>query len=59
MQVHDHGRLSFHNSYGFLKKVDQLLTGPEWNCDRVTLAGDRIGEDSSIMMDKLEAVRSY
>ena len=37
-----------------MKKVDQLPTGPEWNCDRVTLAGDRIGEDSYIMVDKLE-----
>jgi Plavaka transposase len=37
-----------------LKKVDQLLTSPEWNCDRVTLAGDQIGEDGSIMMDELE-----
>jgi hypothetical protein len=40
-----------------LKKVDQLPTGPEWKCDIVKVAGDRLGEDGCIMMEALELWR--
>ena len=45
MQVKDDGNLSFHNNYSFLKKVDQLPTGPSWSCEIVKIDGDRVGDD--------------
>ncbi|KAF8219621.1 hypothetical protein L208DRAFT_1338875, partial [Tricholoma matsutake] len=41
----EHSGLSFHNTYLFLKKIDQLLTGPEWICDSVAIDGDHAGKD--------------
>ena len=46
--------MSFHNSYSYLKKVDQLLTGPKWHCDVVTVQGDQIDENESCMVEHLE-----
>ena len=40
--------------YSFLKKVDQLPTGPAWQCDVVTVDGDRAGEDGKMMAEELE-----
>ncbi|KAF8954047.1 hypothetical protein BDZ97DRAFT_1742679 [Flammula alnicola] len=52
--VRDRSQLSFHNNYSFMKKVDELPTGPDWMCDLVTIAGDRLGEDGQMMTEKLE-----
>jgi hypothetical protein len=30
IQIQERSRLSFHNPYLFLKKIDQLPTGPNW-----------------------------
>ncbi|KAF8233248.1 hypothetical protein L208DRAFT_1267596, partial [Tricholoma matsutake] len=49
--------LSFHNTYSFLKKIDQLLTGPEWICDSVAVDGDCAGEDGKMMSEDLELWR--
>ena len=46
--------MSFHNSYSYLKKVDQLPTGSEWHCNVVTAQGDIIGENGSPMVEDLE-----
>ncbi|KAJ7496317.1 Zn-finger domain-containing protein [Mycena galericulata] len=46
--------LSFHNNRAFLKKVDQLPTGPDWTCKIVTAAGNRVDENDELMSEELE-----
>ncbi|KAF8228358.1 hypothetical protein L208DRAFT_1291921, partial [Tricholoma matsutake] len=46
--------LSFHNTYLFLKKVDQLLTSSSWECDVITVDGGHVGEGSKMMCEELE-----
>ena len=46
--------MSFHNSYSYLKKVDQLPTGPEWHCEIVTVEGDMVDENGACMVEDLE-----
>ncbi|KAJ6533437.1 Zn-finger domain-containing protein [Mycena vulgaris] len=46
--------LSFHNNRAFLKKVDQLPTGPDWKCRIVTAAGNRVDENDELMSEELE-----
>ncbi|KAJ7666569.1 hypothetical protein DFH06DRAFT_984376 [Mycena polygramma] len=46
--------LSFHNNRSFLKKVDQLPTGPDWTCKIVTAAGNRLDENDELMSEELE-----
>lgn len=52
--MRDRSSLSFHNSYSYLKKVDQLPTGPEWHCEMVQAPGDKLGEDGKPMVENLE-----
>ncbi|KAF7371900.1 hypothetical protein MVEN_00047500 [Mycena venus] len=40
-----HTRVSYHNNYAYLQKVDQLPTGPGWKCEIVNAAGNRLDED--------------
>ncbi|KAJ7094998.1 hypothetical protein C8R44DRAFT_890124 [Mycena epipterygia] len=47
-------RVSFHNNYAYLKKVDQLPTGPGWKCEIVTAAGNKLDEDGEMMKEDLE-----
>ncbi|KAJ6603507.1 Zn-finger domain-containing protein [Mycena vulgaris] len=47
-------KLSFHNNRAFLKKVDQLPTGPDWKCRIVTAAGNRVDENDELMSEELE-----
>jgi hypothetical protein len=53
-QVKKHNNLSFHNKYSFMKKVDDLLTGPGWNCELITVTGNVCDEDGEMMKDILE-----
>ncbi|KAJ6467139.1 hypothetical protein C8R47DRAFT_1303645 [Mycena vitilis] len=46
--------LSFHNNRSFLKKVDQLPTGPDWTCKIVTAAGNRLDVNDELMSEELE-----
>jgi hypothetical protein len=46
--------LSFHNSYSYLKKIDQLPHGPEWKCEIITAQGDILDENGSRMVEDLE-----
>ncbi|KAF8879798.1 hypothetical protein BD779DRAFT_1446684, partial [Infundibulicybe gibba] len=50
----DRTNLSFHNNYTFLQKVDALPTGPDWECEIVTVVGDRVGEDGNKMSEDVE-----
>jgi hypothetical protein len=56
-KIQERSRLSFHNTYSFLKKIDQLPTGPDWVCQMVTVEGDRIGEDGKNMTEEVELWR--
>ncbi|KAJ6516654.1 Zn-finger domain-containing protein [Mycena vitilis] len=47
-------RVSYHNNYSYLKKVDQLPTGPGWKCEIVTAAGNRLDENDEMMKEDLE-----
>jgi hypothetical protein len=49
--------LSFHNKYTFLKKVDQLPTGPEWVCDIVTITGNVVDDNGVAMEENVELWR--
>jgi hypothetical protein len=46
--------MSFHNTYSYLKKIDQLPHGPEWHCEIVTAQGDILDENGSQMVEDLE-----
>ncbi|KAH7917895.1 hypothetical protein BV22DRAFT_1025530 [Leucogyrophana mollusca] len=45
---------SFHNSRAFLQKIDQLPIGPEWNCKKVSVTGDKKGEDGEMMVEEVD-----
>ena len=57
LKIQQHAQLSFHNTYSFLKKIDELPSGPEWTCDVVDVTGDREGEDGMPMREELELWR--
>ena len=46
--------LFFHNTYSFLKKVDQLPTGPGWKCNKIEVTGDNIDENGMTMQENVE-----
>ncbi|KAJ7060231.1 hypothetical protein C8F01DRAFT_988791 [Mycena amicta] len=46
--------LSFHNNRSFLKKVDELPTGPHWTCKMVHVPGDHIDDNKKVMSEDLE-----
>ena len=43
---------SYHNKYSFLKKVDQLPTGPDWSCKMVEVTGDIDGLDGAKLTEE-------
>ncbi|KAG6835260.1 hypothetical protein H0H93_003352, partial [Arthromyces matolae] len=47
-------KLSFHNTYTFLKKIDQLPIGTDWICDIVDVIGDRVDENGEVVQEHLE-----
>ncbi|KAJ7024230.1 hypothetical protein C8F04DRAFT_913419, partial [Mycena alexandri] len=53
-QQNKKANLSFHNNRTFLKKGDQLPTGPDWTCKIVTAAGNRVDENDELMSEDLE-----
>jgi hypothetical protein len=53
-KVNSKETLSFHNSYSFLKKVDQLPTGPEWRCNIIEVTGDKVDENGITVQENLE-----
>lgn len=53
-QIQERSRLSFHNTYSFLKKMDQLPTGPDWTCQIIEVVGDREEDDGSKMVEEVE-----
>jgi hypothetical protein len=52
--VKNQNNLSFHNKYSFMKKVDDLPTGPGWNCELVKITGNVRGENGEMMTEELE-----
>ena len=46
--------LSFHNSYSYLKKIDELPTGPEWQCEISTAQGDVMDDNGTTVVEHLE-----
>ncbi|KAF8868642.1 hypothetical protein BD779DRAFT_1614940 [Infundibulicybe gibba] len=52
--MRDRMNLSFHNNRSFLKRVDTLPTGPNWECEIVTAPGDQCGEDGEIVGEDME-----
>ncbi|KAJ7123865.1 Zn-finger domain-containing protein [Mycena crocata] len=47
-------RVSYHNNYSYLQKVDALPTGPGWKCEIVTAAGNKLDENDEMMTEDLE-----
>ncbi|KAK7018916.1 hypothetical protein R3P38DRAFT_2714788 [Favolaschia claudopus] len=54
LPINKKANLSFHNNRAFLKKIDQLPTGPDWTCKIVTAAGNRVDENDELMSEDLE-----
>ena len=54
LKIQQHVQLSFHNTYSFLKKINELPSGPEWICNVVDVTGDCNGEDGMLMRKQLE-----
>lgn len=57
MKVNSRENLSFHNNYTFLKKIDQLPTGPKWVCNIVTITGNLVDENGVHMEEYVEVWR--
>ena len=53
-QINSKDKLSFYNSYSFLKKVDKLPIGPEWKCSLIEVTGDQLDDDGNTMSEHLE-----
>ncbi|KAJ7445475.1 hypothetical protein FB451DRAFT_1148801 [Mycena latifolia] len=47
-------KVSYHNNYAYLQKVDQLPTGPGWKCEITTAAGNQLDENDEMMKEDLE-----
>ncbi|KAJ7749355.1 hypothetical protein B0H14DRAFT_3096936 [Mycena olivaceomarginata] len=47
-------RVSYHNNYAYLKKVDKLPTGPGWKCEIITASGNQLDENDKMMTEDLE-----
>ncbi|KAJ7088511.1 hypothetical protein B0H15DRAFT_982284 [Mycena belliarum] len=47
-------KVSYHNNYAYMQKVDQLPTGPRWRCEIVTAAGNQLDENDEMMTEDLE-----
>ncbi|KAI0279323.1 hypothetical protein BGY98DRAFT_1089274 [Russula aff. rugulosa BPL654] len=45
---------SYRSNYTFLKKVDQLPTGPEWMCRIIRTVGKLLGEDGGPIIEEHE-----
>ena len=56
-KVNSHNNLSFYNNYTFLKRIDQLPTGPEWICDVVTITGNIVDDNGVCIEDNVEVWR--
>ncbi|KAJ7690982.1 hypothetical protein B0H17DRAFT_1179726 [Mycena rosella] len=54
LPINKKAKLSFHNNRAFLQKIDALPTGPDWTCEIVTVAGNRLDENDKIMSEELE-----
>ncbi|KAJ7073219.1 Zn-finger domain-containing protein [Mycena belliarum] len=54
LPINKKAKLSFKNNRAFLKKVDQLPTGPDWTCKIVTAAGNKLDENDELMSEELE-----
>ncbi|KAF8868528.1 hypothetical protein BD779DRAFT_1397671, partial [Infundibulicybe gibba] len=52
--THDRMNLSFRDNWSFLKRVDALPTGPDWECEIVTVPGDQCREDGEIVGEEME-----
>jgi hypothetical protein len=57
LKVNSHKNLSFHNNYTFLKKIDQLPTGPEWICDIITVTGNTVDDNGVRIEENVEVWR--
>ncbi|KAJ7659560.1 hypothetical protein DFH06DRAFT_1089760 [Mycena polygramma] len=47
-------RVSYHNNYSYVQKIDKLPTGPGWKCEIVTAAGNKLDENDELMTEDLE-----
>lgn len=56
-KVNSRNTLSFHNNYTFLKKIDQLPTGPDWICNVVTITGNLEDEYGECIKEYVEVWR--
>ncbi|KAJ7177335.1 hypothetical protein C8R43DRAFT_1084604 [Mycena crocata] len=57
LPINKKAKLSFHNNRAFLQKIDALPTGPDWACEIVTAAGNRVDENGELMSEELELWR--
>ncbi|KAI0283817.1 hypothetical protein BC826DRAFT_1093774 [Russula brevipes] len=46
--------LSYTSTHTFLKKVDQLWTGPKWDCKNITVTGDLLDSSGVCLTDEFE-----
>ena len=53
-KINSKEKISFDNSYSFLKKVDALPIGPKWMCRIIDVTGDRLNEEGELMHEQLE-----
>jgi hypothetical protein len=54
IQIQECSHLSFHNTYLFLKKIDQLPTGPNWICHMVEVIGNHKDSDGAKIVEEVE-----
>ncbi|KAJ7060890.1 hypothetical protein C8F01DRAFT_988007 [Mycena amicta] len=45
---------SYHNAYSFYQKIDALPSGPQWECEIITITGDKKGENGKVETEEVE-----
>ncbi|KAF8874920.1 hypothetical protein BD779DRAFT_1678483 [Infundibulicybe gibba] len=53
-KVRDGIKPSFHNNRAFLKKIDALPKGPEWQCEIFEITGDETDETGNLRTEEVE-----
>ena len=53
-QTHTWYHPNYKSNYTFLKKVDQLPTGPKWTCKIIQTVGELLGKDNAPIIEEHE-----
>lgn len=56
-QTKSRSKLSFSSKYKLNKKLNKLPTGPDWECEPITVKGDRVDRHGKPLTEEIELWR--